>query len=135
MVSKDTDVNGEYSKTFRLRRGLVQRDCIGVIKDRYPKFSKPLIAACENEDYGVTLRKGAYDDLKEAYSSIPEDTSESPKTHRPEQRERAVVRFDKVSWRRLERACFLIRETRAEFIRTAVARRVAEVLSNYEQEL
>lgn len=61
-------------------KGISSTDIVDTVKERYPKFDKPLLSKCKNGNvYGIDLRPDAMQELETKY--IPE-TAEKPRRKR-----------------------------------------------------
>lgn len=63
-------------------KGISSTDIVDTVKERYPKFDKPLLSKCKNGNvYGIDLRPDAVQELRGKY--IPqEETAEKPRRKR-----------------------------------------------------
>lgn len=70
-----------HVKEFREERGLIQKQVIAVIQERYPGYDKPLNSKVENpEKYGVRLVNDAEQMLEDAFLKT------SPIARKPDKR-------------------------------------------------
>lgn len=91
-----------HVKEFREERGLIQKEVIAVIQERYPGYDKPLNSKVENpEKYGVRLVNDAEQMLEDAFLKTSPIARKPDKCRLPQ---RVQCRLSKPVYERLQQA-------------------------------